>query len=62
MDGVGQVATGVLEAGNPPLLTVAEVALDRGSARIHRIDGLRTVTVEGDVDPRITTEWWAILS
>ena len=37
-----------------PLRNVAEVELNRGFARIHRIDGLRTVTIEGDVDSRIT--------
>ncbi len=35
-----------------PLATVAEVWQDRGWSRIARIDGLRTVTVRGDVDTR----------
>jgi multidrug efflux pump subunit AcrB len=33
-----------------PLGTVADITLDRGYARIHRIDNRRTVTVTGDVD------------
>ena len=33
-----------------PLGTVAEITLDRGYARIHRIDNRRTVTVTADVD------------
>ena len=36
-----------------PLRSVAEVKLDRGYARIQRINSLRTVTIEGDVDSRI---------
>ncbi|MGI9455559.1 MAG: efflux RND transporter permease subunit [Aeoliella sp.] len=35
-----------------PLATVAEVRQNRGWSRIARIDGLRTVTVRGDVDTR----------
>ncbi len=33
-----------------PLSAIADVALDRGFARIARIDGVRTVTVRGDID------------
>ncbi len=36
-----------------PLGAVTILALDRGYARIHRIDGLRTVTLQGDVDTRL---------
>lgn len=36
-----------------PLRSVAQVTPSRGFARIQRIDGLRTVTVAGDVDTRI---------
>jgi multidrug efflux pump subunit AcrB len=35
-----------------PLAAIAEVQVQRGYARIHRIDGRRTVTVQGDVDAR----------
>ncbi len=35
-----------------PLASVAEVRQDRGWSRIARVDGLRTVTVRGDVDTR----------
>ena len=35
-----------------PLASVAEVWQDRGWSRIARVDGLRTVTVRGDVDTR----------
>ncbi len=35
-----------------PLATVAEVWQDRGWSRIARVNGLRTVTVRGDVDTR----------
>ncbi|WP_455205369.1 efflux RND transporter permease subunit [Kaarinaea lacus] len=35
-----------------PLATVTEIQLERGFARIHRIDNRRTVTVTGDVDTR----------
>ncbi|MFQ6016669.1 MAG: efflux RND transporter permease subunit [Kiloniellaceae bacterium] len=38
--------------GQVPLSAVAKVELGRGFARIARIDGRRTVTVRGDVDPR----------
>jgi multidrug efflux pump subunit AcrB len=36
-----------------PLAAVAQVHLDRGYSRITRIDGLRTVTLQGDVDGRV---------
>ena len=36
-----------------PLSTVAEITLNRGFARIHRIDNRRTVTVTGDVDTQL---------
>ena len=36
-----------------PLTAVAEVTTGRGVARIARIDGLRTVTLRGDVDSRV---------
>ena len=35
-----------------PLASVAEVHQDAGWSRIARIDGVRTVTVRGDIDPR----------
>ena len=35
-----------------PLATVAEVWQDRGWSRIARVNGLRTITVRGDVDTR----------
>lgn len=36
-----------------PLGAVTSFAYERGFARIQRIDGRRTVTVRGDVDPRL---------
>lgn len=36
-----------------PLRTVAEVETGRGYARIQRINGVATVTVQGDVDTRV---------
>ncbi len=33
-----------------PITAVADLILDRGYARINRIDGLATVTIQGDVD------------
>ena len=36
-----------------PLESVAELTYGRGYARIAAVDGLRTVTIQGDVDPRI---------
>jgi multidrug efflux pump subunit AcrB len=36
-----------------PLSTVAKIELQRGLARIRRVDGVRTVTVSGDLDVRI---------
>ncbi|MCP4118805.1 MAG: efflux RND transporter permease subunit [Desulfobacteraceae bacterium] len=36
-----------------PLESVADITRGRGYARIGSVDGLRTVTVQGDVDPRI---------
>lgn len=35
-----------------PLGTITDISLDRGYARIHRIDNRRTITVTGDVDTR----------
>ena len=35
-----------------PLGVVADLAFDRGYSRINRVNGLRTVTVQGDVDVR----------
>lgn len=37
-----------------PLPAVAHIATDRAWSRIARVDGLRTVTVRGDIDPRRT--------
>jgi HAE1 family hydrophobic/amphiphilic exporter-1 len=42
-----------VEQEHIPLRSVAEIELDRGYARIQRINSLRTVTIEGDVDSRI---------
>ena len=36
-----------------PITAVADLELGRGYARIFRVDGVRTVTIEGDVDARI---------
>jgi hydrophobic/amphiphilic exporter-1 (mainly G- bacteria), HAE1 family len=36
-----------------PLMAVAALEAERGYARIHRIDGRRTVTVQGEVDTRL---------
>jgi len=36
-----------------PLSEVATISWERGYARINRIDGLRTVTLQGDVDTRL---------
>ena len=36
-----------------PLLVVADVALERGWARVNRVDGRRAVTVQGDVDRNV---------
>jgi len=36
-----------------PLLAVATLSQERGYARINRIDGLRAVSVQGDVDSRV---------
>ncbi len=36
-----------------PLTTIANLREDRGYARINRINGVRTVTVQGDVDVRL---------
>jgi len=36
-----------------PLSAVAEVSQDRGYSRIQRIDGRRTVTVEGSINPNV---------
>ncbi len=35
-----------------PLGVIANISSDRGFSRINRVDGLRTVTVQGDVDVR----------
>ncbi len=36
-----------------PITAVADLELGRGYARVFRVDGVRTVTIEGDVDARI---------
>ncbi len=36
-----------------PLYTVATLDSGRGYSRIHRIDGRRTVTIQGDLDPEV---------
>ncbi len=36
-----------------PISAVADLILERGYARINRVDGIRTVTVQGDVDVRV---------
>ncbi len=36
-----------------PLIAIAEIESGRGYSRIQRINGLRTVTVQGDLDTRI---------
>ncbi len=36
-----------------PLGSITDISFDRGYARIHRIDGQRTVTVSADVDTRV---------
>ncbi len=40
------------EGKRVPLSVVAELEFDRGFSRINRVNGLRTVTVQGDVDVR----------
>ncbi len=35
-----------------PITELADIELARGYARINRVDGVRTVTIQGDVDPR----------
>jgi len=42
----------LLDGGQVPLSAVADIREARGWARIHRIDGRRTVTVSGDIDTR----------
>ncbi|NQU58601.1 MAG: efflux RND transporter permease subunit [Rhodospirillales bacterium] len=37
-----------------PLAAVATLELDRGWARVARVDGRRTLTIQGDVDTKIT--------
>ena len=39
--------------GLVPLTAVADLAEGRGYSRINRVNGRRTVTIQGDVDPRI---------
>ena len=36
-----------------PLDSVVDIESGRGWARIARVDGVRTVTLRGDIDPRI---------
>ena len=36
-----------------PITAVATLEEQRGFARINRVDGMRTVSVQGDVDPRV---------
>ncbi|HFC05213.1 MAG TPA: efflux RND transporter permease subunit, partial [Rhizobiales bacterium] len=40
------------EGKRVPLAVVADLAFDRGYSRINRVNGMRTVTVQGDVDVR----------
>jgi len=41
------------DGGQAPLGSVASIEEARGWARIHRIDGRRTVTISGDIDTRL---------
>ncbi len=41
------------DGSSVPLSAVADVELDRGYARINRIDGRRTVSVTGDIDAEV---------
>ncbi|MCF6355233.1 MAG: efflux RND transporter permease subunit [Candidatus Polarisedimenticolaceae bacterium] len=44
----------VTERGDQiPLSTLVHIESDRGFSRIKRVDGVRTVTITGDLDPRI---------
>ncbi|MDE0033992.1 MAG: efflux RND transporter permease subunit, partial [Deltaproteobacteria bacterium] len=44
--------TVTLPAGEQvPLHTVASLTSERGYSRIHRVDGRRAVTIQGDIDP-----------
>ncbi len=44
----------VTEQGDQiPLSTLVHIEPDRGFSRIKRVDGVRTVTVTGDLDPRV---------
>ena len=46
--------TVTLPAGEQvPLHTVATLSSERGYSRIHRVDGRRAVTIQGDIDPEI---------
>ncbi len=37
-----------------PLSVAAELDVGRGISRINRVDGVRTVTIQGDLDPQVT--------
>ncbi len=41
------------EGSQAPLSSVATLEPDRGYSRINRINGVRTISVQGEVDPRI---------
>lgn len=36
-----------------PITAIADIELSRGYARINRVDGVRTVNIQGDVDSRV---------
>lgn len=44
---------GLPDGSQVPLTAVADISMDRGYARIHRINGQRAVTLQGDIDSAV---------
>lgn len=46
-------AVALPDGSQVPLSAVADIAVERGYARIHRVNGLRTVTLQGEIDGEV---------
>ena len=53
LDAIRDLTVTGTEGALVPLSAIADIAESRGYTRIHRIDAVRTVTVEGTINPRV---------
>ena len=51
--GINSIYVTAADGSKIPLSTIADVTESRGYARINRVDGLRTVTIQGSIKPKV---------